>query len=79
MGTCTTAHLNWEAFGDFIATRRKSLHMTQGQFALEIGRKQPDVSNLERGTVEPTVETVVRIASALEVEPLKLFAIILEK
>lgn len=79
VGTCTTPHLDWESFGEFVAMRRKELRLTQSDLAQEIGRKQPDVSNLEKGSVEPTCETVVRIATALQVEPLHLFAVILKK
>ena len=79
MGTCVEAKLDWERFGEFVAKQRKRLGMTQLQLAIEMGKKQPDISCIERGETESTVETIARLAEALQTEPLILFAAILKK
>lgn len=79
MGTCVDAKLDWERFGSFVAKQRKQLSMTQLQLAAEMGKKQPDISCIERGETESTVETIVRLAEALQMEPLVLFSVILKK
>ena len=67
MSAVSESKLNWQAFGESIARRRKSLGVTQAEFAKVIGCDQPVVSVYERGDRQPTVEMCVRIAEALGV------------
>lgn len=69
MTTVEIVQLDWPAFGAYIAERRKRIGMTQVDLAKAINRAQPDVSKIERGTVQPTIETFVRIAESLQIKP----------
>lgn len=69
MAISTAARLDWFAFGEYIAMRRKKLGMTQSEFALAINRKQPDVSAFELARVQPSLETFIVICHALKVSP----------
>lgn len=66
-GTNYRSDLNWEAFGEYLADRRKERQLTQSELASAIGTAQPNVSQYERGVAEPTIETLCRIASVLKV------------
>jgi transcriptional regulator with XRE-family HTH domain len=46
--------------------------MTQEQLALEVGMERSYVSDLERGTRNPSVRALGRLAEALKVEPKEL-------
>lgn len=46
--------------------------MTQEQLALEVGMERSYVSDLERGTRNPSVRALGRLAEALQVEPHRL-------
>lgn len=48
---------------------RKLRGMTQEQLALEVGMERSYVSDLERGTRNPSVRALGRLAEALKVEP----------
>lgn len=48
--------------------RRNQLHMSQTQLARIIGTRQPAISRLERGDSNITVDTLFRVASALELD-----------
>lgn len=51
---------------------RKLRGMTQEQLALEVGMERSYVSDLERGTRNPSVRALGRLAEALKVEPKEL-------
>ena len=51
---------------------RKLRGMTQEQLALEVGMERSYVSDLERGTRNPSVRALGRLAEALGVEPKEL-------
>jgi transcriptional regulator with XRE-family HTH domain len=51
---------------------RQLKNMTQEQLALEAGMERSYVSDLERGTRNPTVRALGRLAEALGVEPKEL-------
>jgi transcriptional regulator with XRE-family HTH domain len=74
VSTISEPKLDWIAFGQFVAELRKRQGLSQVEFAELIGRKQPDVSVIEKGSRQSTVETIWRIADALEVAPQKLFS-----
>lgn len=65
MATVTNTKLDWAAIGAYIADKRKASGLTQGELADAVRRKQPDISLLERGLVQPTVETLVNVCEAL--------------
>lgn len=48
---------------------RKLRGKTQEQLALDVGMERSYISDLERGTRNPSVRALGRLAEALEVEP----------
>ncbi len=48
---------------------RKRLGKSQEELALDVGMKRSYLSDLERGTRNPSVKAIARLASALGVEP----------
>ena len=66
---------------EFVMTRfaanlvrcRREAGMSQDEVALRASMNRTEVSSLERGLRSPRVETVVKLAGALEVEPGRLF------
>ena len=48
---------------------RKRRGMSQEELALETGMKRSYVSDVERGTRNPSIKALARLARALEVEP----------
>ena len=72
--TPSAAKFDWIAFGEFIAQRRQSLNINQTDLALAIGRKQPDISTIERGKSRPNVDTLIRLAEALGMDPATVLA-----
>ena len=48
---------------------RKLRGMSQEELALEANMKRSYVSDLERGTRNPSIKAIARLAKALEVEP----------
>ena len=48
---------------------RKQLGKSQEELALDVGMKRSYLSDLERGTRNPSVKAIARLASALGVEP----------
>lgn len=52
---------------DMIITLRHDNHMTQKELAAKCGITQANISNLEKGTSKPTIESLKRIADALGV------------
>jgi len=49
---------------DLIVAARRGAGLTQSQLAERIGRRQPNVSAWERGTVRPSFETVLEVVRA---------------
>lgn len=60
--------------GENVRHYRKLRGMTQEQLALDAGMERSYVSDLERGTRNPTVRALARLAEALKVEPAILLA-----
>jgi transcriptional regulator with XRE-family HTH domain len=79
MATVINTKVDWKAMGLYIADRRRHLGMTQSELATVTGRKQPDISVMERGTAQSTVETLVNVAEALGLKPGKLIEQFLKK
>ena len=53
--------------GQRIRDARRALGMTQLDLALATGIRRPNVARLERGSNTPTLDTLERVAEALEV------------
>ncbi|VXC65614.1 helix-turn-helix domain-containing protein [Sphingomonas sp. 8AM] len=64
-----------QLLGANVRRRRKLAGMSQEALALESGLKRSYVSDLERGTRNPTVRALGRLAEALKVKP----AVLLEE
>ena len=58
--------MNQEKIGNFIAKCRKEKKMTQEQLAQRTGISRPNISRFESGNYNPSLEMMVRIAEALE-------------
>ena len=50
---------------DMIIQLRHDSHMTQKELAAKCGITQANISNLEKGTSKPTIESLKKIADAL--------------
>lgn len=74
MATIFSAQTDWRAFGEYVKERRSKLEMSQAELADLTGRKQPDISAIEKGRKEITLATFCRIAEALRVKPLVLIS-----
>ncbi len=61
-------------FGRNVRERRHAKGITLEAFAHDVGLSYSYVGELERGRRNPTLKVVERIATALEVDPLKLLA-----
>jgi transcriptional regulator with XRE-family HTH domain len=48
---------------------RKRRGMSQEELALDCGMKRSYVSDIERGTRNPSIKALARLATALQVEP----------
>lgn len=79
MASVSTRELHWKKLGNWIRERRDELHITQVELAELTDTKQPNVSRLEKGEHSATVETLVRVAVALEVTPEFLFRMVIGK
>lgn len=62
--------------GANIRHHRKLKGMSQEQLALEAGMERSYVSDLERGTRNPSVRALGRLADALEVAPHELLLLL---
>jgi transcriptional regulator with XRE-family HTH domain len=61
-----------QLLGENVRHYRKLKGMTQEQLAAEAGMERSYVSDLERGTRNPSVLALGRLAGALNIEPGKL-------
>lgn len=61
-------------FGRNVRERRQAKGITLEAFAHDVGLSYSYIGELERGRRNPTLKVVERIATALEVDPLKLLA-----
>ncbi|WP_037499223.1 helix-turn-helix domain-containing protein [Sphingomonas jaspsi] len=57
-----------QLLGENVRRYRKRKGMTQEQLALEVGMERSYISDLERGTRNPSVRAADRLAKALGVE-----------
>jgi transcriptional regulator with XRE-family HTH domain len=61
------------AFGEAIRCVRKQLGISQEELALECGLDRTYISGIERGTRNPSLTNILKIAAALQVTPDALF------
>ena len=59
--------------GVAIKTQRASLGISQEELALRAGLHRTYVSDLERGARNPSIESIEKLASALQISIAKLF------
>ena len=64
-----------QLLGENVRRYRKRLGMTQEQLAHEAEMERSYVSDLERGTRNPSVRALGRLAKALRIEPDRLLRI----
>ena len=60
--------LKTELIGDMIKSVRKSRNLTQEQLGELIGVKKAQISRLENNTKNVTVETIIRVFSAMKAQ-----------
>jgi transcriptional regulator with XRE-family HTH domain len=63
-----------ERLGRNVKVRRVELDMTQEALAVESGIERSYMSGIERGTRNPSIITVLKIAEALKCDPADLLA-----
>lgn len=68
-----------QLLGVNVRHHRKQKGMTQEQLALEAGMERSYVSDLERGTRNPSVQALGRLAEALGIEPHELLMVATKK
>lgn len=59
-------------FAQNVVSKRKERGWSQERLALEVGIQRSYMSGIERGTRNPTLAVVEKIAAALEIEPIEL-------
>ena len=65
-----------ERFGSAVRDRRESLHLTQEEFADRAGIHRTYISDIERGTRNPSLINIERVAVALDLKPSELFKLV---
>jgi transcriptional regulator with XRE-family HTH domain len=65
-----------ERFGSAVRDRREALHLTQEEFAERAGIHRTYLSDIERGTRNPSLVNIERVALALELQPSELFKLV---
>ncbi|RUA29163.1 MAG: transcriptional regulator [Bacteroidetes bacterium] len=58
--------LKMEVLGEMIKSVRKERHLTQEQLGMLIGVQKSQISKLERNTKNVTIETILKVFSALK-------------
>jgi len=66
-------------FGTRLRQLRRARDLTQVELAALIGRCQPDISEMERGLITPTIPTILKLAKALRAEPIDLLGEIVSR
>lgn len=57
------------AFGDAVLRARLKKGWTQTELARRVGTKQANISRIEAGLANPTLELVQKVCNALEIRP----------
>lgn len=61
-----------QKIGALLREKRIKTGLNQKDFALKIGMKQPDISNIEKGKKNMTLETLVLLSKALGIKKIEL-------
>ena len=64
-----------EIFGKILQEERKAKNISQEKLAKLTGLDRTAISLIETGKRSPTFSTILKICSALEVEPSRLFSV----
>ena len=56
--------MNQEKIGKFIAECRKEKNLTQEELARRIGTKKSNISRLESGKYNPSLDFIIKVAEA---------------
>jgi len=67
------------AFGDVIQEKRKKLGLSQERLSLAAGLDRTFVWKVEQGKRNPSLESLFKIAAALEIEPDELVRAVKER
>jgi len=59
-------------FGDNLARCRKQADLSQDEVSVRASLHRTEVSQLERGLRVPRIDTLIKLAGALEIEPSEL-------
>jgi transcriptional regulator with XRE-family HTH domain len=70
---------NIKAFGKRLAVVRKSKNITQEDLSYQSGLTLSQIARIETGVINTTLNTILILANALEVEPKELFDFSLPK
>lgn len=62
-----------ERFGDNLARERKHADLSQDELSVMASLHRTEISQIERGLRMPRVDTVAKLAGALEIDPGRLF------
>lgn len=62
-----------QRFGKAVRRRRRELDLSQEQLAEQAGLHRTYISNLERGELNPSLETIEKLANALNISIPALF------
>ncbi|MBD2436587.1 helix-turn-helix transcriptional regulator [Nostoc sp. FACHB-110] len=62
-----------QRFGKAVRRRKRELDLSQEQLAERAGLHRPNISNLERGELNPSLETIEKLANAMNISIPKLF------
>jgi transcriptional regulator with XRE-family HTH domain len=62
------------AFGQAIRAMRNRRGLSQESLALQCGLDRTYISGIERGTRNPSLTNILKLAAALDVRPAELFA-----
>lgn len=54
--------------GELVRERREALGWSQAELALAAGTRQPVISRIESGRLNPTVDMLTRLADAMDAE-----------
>jgi transcriptional regulator with XRE-family HTH domain len=65
-----------ERFGYAVRSRRESLHLTQEDLAEKAGIHRTYLSDIERGTRNPSLVNIDRIATSLDLSLPELFVLV---
>ena len=63
-----------QLLGENVRTLRRERGLSQEELAFQAGMKRSYLSDLERGTRNPTVRALGRLAEALAIDPARLIA-----